>query len=87
MGPKKTAFGGNVYPDKAALVDVLEKILEEMKFSHFGKRKPTDKKDVIGYMNFSENATVDNQKKHLKIAIQIRRGGKFYYNIDGVDVV
>ncbi|MBS1628836.1 MAG: hypothetical protein JST27_02145 [Bacteroidetes bacterium] len=82
---KKSAYGGALYKDKVALIERLEKVLENMRFKNLKPRKEKDKVTVLGYMNFTDTVDVDGRKKIVMVAIQIRKGGKYYYNLDAVD--
>ena len=39
-------------------------------------------KDIIGYLNFKAKCILDDKVEHLRIAVQLQKGGKFYYNIE-----
>ncbi len=79
---RKTAYGEAMYPKKAELVRILPELIEIAEYNNFGNRKPTDSKDIIGYLNFKSKCYLDGKLEHVRIAVQFQRGGKFYYNIE-----
>ncbi len=81
-GMRKISFGGRMYSKKLALLKCLPKIILNMRYNNFGKAKSTDKSTVLGYLNFKISVMIDEKKENLRIAIQLRSNGKFYYNHD-----
>ncbi len=79
---RKTAYGEGIYSRKAAVIEVLPKLVEVATYNNFGKRKDTDPLNLIGYYNFKAYAYIDGVKRCLRIAIQILKDGSFYYNLD-----
>ena len=77
----KSAMGSTMYTEKALMIDKLPTILVEMKKNNWGNRKHTDKKTVLGYLNFKYKSKINNKVKLIRIAVQIRTNGKFYYNL------
>ena len=79
-GARKLAYGGKFYNRKLAILEHLKQIITDMVYSNFGNRKITDKPNVLGYLNFKINVYIDGKSENLRIAIQLRNNGKFYYN-------
>lgn len=76
----KLSYGSKLNSKKAALSPLIPDIIRVMKYSNWGKRKLHDKNTVIGYLNFKCPICIDNSVYHLRISIQLRTDGKFYYN-------
>ena len=79
-GGRKVSFGGSVYNKKAETVRIINKLLKYAEYNNFGEAKLTDKKYVIGYLNFKAKFKLDNKTENVRIAVQMRKDGKFYYN-------
>ena len=52
------------------------------KEDNFGKRKPDESKEIIGYLNFKGRCKLDGRIQNVRIAVQFQRSAKFYYNIE-----
>ncbi len=78
-GGKKIAYGGNLYAKKAAIIEILESVIENAVYNNFGERKENDKYSVIGYLNFKAKVLIDSRLEHLHLVIQMRMEGYFYY--------
>ncbi len=70
---KKIAKGGSMYKEKAAVIDHLEPLIVKSTYNNWGERKKNDSKDVIGYFNFKSKLEIDGIKRHIRIAIEVRR--------------
>ena len=79
-GARKIAYGGNIYAKKVAILEHLPEIIKAMLYNNFGKAKKSDKTTVLGYLNFKIKVKIDGKNENLRIAIQLRNNGKFYYN-------
>lgn len=79
---RKTARGEAMYHKKAEIAKIIPAILENAKFNNFGARKPSDPKDVIGYLNFKGKCRLDGRIENVRIAVQFQKNAKFYYNIE-----
>jgi hypothetical protein len=79
-GARKISHGGNIYAKKVALLEHLESIITEMIYNNFGEAKRTDKITVLGYLNFKISVRINGKTEKLRIAIQLRNDGSFYYN-------
>lgn len=79
---KKTAFGEAMYPKKAEVIRILPALIETAKYNNFGKRKPNDSPEILGYLNFKNKCLLDGKVEHVRIAVRFQKGGKFYYNIE-----
>jgi hypothetical protein len=79
-GGRKLLKGGNIYNSKAEIVRILLEVIRFAVFNNWGERKTTDKSYVIGYLNFKCKVRFDSRIIHLRIAIQLRKDGKLYYN-------
>ncbi|MDZ7876683.1 MAG: hypothetical protein U5L45_03390 [Saprospiraceae bacterium] len=64
----------------AAVVQVLIGLLENAEYSNMGQRKPTDKENVLGYLNFKVKAKIENKLYHFRIAVKLKTNMKAYYN-------
>ena len=64
----------------AAVVQILIALLENAEYSNMGQRKPTDKGNVLGYLNFKVKAKVDGKLYHFRIAVKLKTDMKAYYN-------
>lgn len=64
----------------AAAMKVINQMLKVAEYSNFGERKPTDKKDIIGYLNFKAKVKIDGQIMYFRIAVKLRNDMKAYYN-------
>ncbi|MCL2028729.1 MAG: hypothetical protein FWG79_09645 [Bacteroidales bacterium] len=81
-GVSKTCRGGKIYPEKNCLIEILDKLIRYAEFNNFGNRKPTDKPNVLGYLNFKAKAKVNGQIEyvHLTIRISNRKEGRFTFH-------
>ncbi len=64
----------------AAALKVIDKMLEYAEYSNFGQRKPEDKQNVIGYLNFKGIVIIEGTKRHFRIAVKLKPDMKAYYN-------
>ena len=64
----------------AAVVQILIVLLENAEYSNMGQRKPTDKENVLGYLNFKVKAKVEEKLYHFRIAVKLKTDMKAYYN-------
>lgn len=78
-GGRKLSHGGNVYPLKACLVEVLPQLIISARYSNYGRKKPGDKKGVVGYFNFNASVLMDGEEKHVHLVIRQMIDGRFYY--------
>ena len=81
-GGRKTAYGEAIYSKKAVLMFVLPDIIKYAKRNNFGEPKAKDGANILGYLNFKCKCKIDNKIENVRLAIQIQKGGKFYYNIE-----
>jgi len=79
-GKGKFAFGGTKYAEKVAAIQIMDDLMRFAVYNNFGERKNTDKKNIIGYMNFKAKGKINGVLKHFRISIQFKSDGKFYYN-------
>jgi len=79
-GGRKSAYGGAIYNKKAEVIKIIDQLIENAEYNNWGDRKITDKDYVIGYMNFKVKCKIDNILENVRISIQLRKDGKFYYN-------
>lgn len=66
---RKIAKGGAMYKEKAAIIEHLETVIKNSTYNNFGKPKLSDKKDVLGYLNFKSKLLVDGKKRHVRISV------------------
>jgi hypothetical protein len=64
----------------AAAIKIIDKMLENAEYSNFGQRKPDDKQNVRGYLNFKATALIDGEKRYFRIAVKLKTDMKAYYN-------
>ena len=64
----------------AATIKIIDKMIINAEYSNFGQRKPNDKQNVIGYLNFKAKAKIDNIVRYFRIAIKLKTDMKAYYN-------
>lgn len=81
-GIRKTAYGGAIYYKKAVSLLILPEILRYARYNNFGERKEKDPSSVIGYLNFACKCKIDGKIENLRVAVQFKNDGKFYYNIE-----
>lgn len=79
-GGNKISFGGKIYIKKAAVIKVLKDVIKIAVYNNFGNRKTSDNPQVIGYLNFKSKIIIDGKVEHLRLSVQLRNNGKFYYN-------
>ena len=79
---RKTAMGEAMYQKKAEMVRILPDIVKHAIYNNFGKRKPDESDDIIGYLNFKGRCILDGKPQNVRIAIQFQKTAKFYYNIE-----
>ncbi len=79
---RKTAMGEAMYQMKAEIVRILPDLVKYALYNNFGKPKDTEKRDVIGYLNFKGRCRINGKTENLRIAIQFQKQAKFYYNIE-----
>lgn len=78
-GGRKLSHGGRINPLKACLVQVLPDLLIAAKYSNYGRRKPGDKKGVVGYFNFNAKAMMDGVEQYVHLVVKQQTDGRFYY--------
>ena len=82
IGAKKTGFGGSIYPKKACLVEILDKLIRYAEYNNWGDRKDKDDIRVIGYMNFKVKAFIDGKMEYVHLYITVRNNGSFHYSLE-----
>jgi len=83
-GGRKLTYGGKAYIEKFVLIEILEDVIKYAIYCNYKKRKPKDKKTVIGYYNFKCKVKINNKIINIRINIQLRTDGNFYYNHDQI---
>ncbi len=68
---RKIAKGSAMYKEKPAVLQHLEKVIQNSTYNNFGNPKPTDPKDLLGYLNFKSKIVIDGKKRHVRIAIAL----------------
>ena len=58
---RKTAMGEAMYQKKAEMVRILPDIVKYAIYNNFGKRKPDESDDIIGYLNFKGRCILDGK--------------------------
>jgi len=79
---RKSAKGGSMYHKKAEIVKILPEIIKYALYNNFGERKDSDNPNVIGFFNFKGKCILDGETEHLRLAVQLQKTAKFYYNIE-----
>ena len=81
-GLAKTCKGGSCYPAKNCLVEILDKLIRYAKFNNFGDRKPKDKPNVLGYLNFKVKARINGKVEYIHLTVRItnRNEGRFTFH-------
>lgn len=79
---RKTAMGEAMYQKKAEMVRILPELVKYALYNNFGKRKPDENEEIIGYLNFKGRCKLDGKIQNVRIAVQFQRSAKFYYNIE-----
>ena len=79
-GGRKIAFGGSMYHLKAEAVKIIVELIETATYNNWGHRKVSDKIEVVGYLNFKAKGKIDGEIYNFRIAVQLRKDGKLYYN-------
>ena len=81
-GAEKTSFGGYVYPKKACLVTILDKLIRYSTYNNWGDRKPQDIPTILGYLNFKVKVRIDGIIEDVHLVIRVNTCGKFHYSLD-----
>lgn len=81
-GCRKSSFGESMYYKKAAILTILPDIIKYAQFNNWGNKKQTDGPNIIGYLNFKCKCIIDGEKNCVRIAVQMQKGGKYYYNVE-----
>ena len=79
---RKTAMGEAMYQKKAEMIRILPELVKYALYNNFGKRKPDESEEIIGYLNFKGRCKLDGRIQNVRIAVQFQRSAKFYYNIE-----
>jgi hypothetical protein len=82
IGLKKASYGGSMYPKKACLVEVLDKLIRYAAYSNWGERKSSDNPHVIGYLNFKVAVRIDGKLEHIHLVVRVSNKGKFHYSME-----
>ena len=69
-----------MYLEKAETVKMILDLVRVAKYNNWGSPKITDKKYVVGYLNFKAKGKIDGKVFNFRIAIQLRKDGNLYYN-------
>lgn len=77
---KKITRGSALYPYKAIVLIKLKELLENAEYNNFGKAKPTDSKDLQGYLNFKGKVKIDGTIKNYRITVLLYKDNKAFYN-------
>jgi hypothetical protein len=81
-GVKKVAYGNNMYAKLFASVNVIYVLLINGKLNNYSKRKPTDPKSILGYMNFDSKCYIDNKLNVVKLSVRLMKGGGHHYSLN-----
>jgi hypothetical protein len=81
LGKGKIAYGNKIpYAEKAAVVQCLLKLMRVAKYNNFGVRKPNDKSNVVGFLNFKGKVKINGKTENIRLSVIFRTDGKFFYN-------
>ena len=79
VGKNEISYGRALYAKKAAIITCLEKLMEVAEYNNFGERKETDKKNIIGYLNFKAKVLINDKLENVRITVQFKKDGKMYF--------
>ena len=79
---RKTAMGEAMYQKKAEMIRILPDMVRYALYNNYGKRKPDESDDIIGYLNYKGRCILDGKTENVRIAVQFQKTAKFYYNIE-----
>jgi len=79
-GLRKITKGSALYPNKAITVLVIDKLLEAAEFNNFGQPKPSDPKELAGYLNFKVKCRIDGVVYPRIAVLLYRKDGKIFWN-------
>ena len=81
IGKGKIAYGNKtLYAKKVAVVQCLPELLRVAKYNNFGVRKPDDKTNVVGFLNFKGKVKINETIENVRLSVMFRTDGKFFYN-------
>ncbi|MDR1740077.1 MAG: hypothetical protein LBR45_04905 [Bacteroidales bacterium] len=78
-GRQKMSFGEAMYPKKAAVIFVLDKLIQYSEYNNWGNRKNIDPKELVGYYNFKGFVYIDEKKECVRLAVRILKTGEIYF--------
>ena len=79
IGKGKIAYGNKtLYAQKVAVVQCLPELLRVAKYNNFGIRKPDDKTNVVGFMNFKAKVRINGMLENVRLSVMLRTDGKFW---------
>ncbi|PSG90868.1 zincin-like metallopeptidase domain-containing protein [Aurantibacter aestuarii] len=68
-----------IYSEKVVVVKKIEELIKSSTYNNFGNPKPTDKKDVLGYLNFKSKVVIDNKQRHVRISIVLYKNRETHF--------
>jgi hypothetical protein len=80
IGKGELAYGKALHAKKVAVIKCLEKLMEVAEYNNFGERKETDKKNVVGFLNFKAKVEIDGVIENVRISVLLKKDGRAYYN-------
>ena len=81
VGKGKIAYGGKkLYVKKVAVVQCLLELMRVATYNNFGIRKPDDKSNVVGFLNFKGKVRINGKIENVRLSVMLRTDGKFFYN-------
>ncbi|MDR0438061.1 MAG: hypothetical protein LBH22_07165 [Bacteroidales bacterium] len=81
IGKGKIAYGSKtLYAKKVAVVQCLPELLSVAKYNNFGVRKPDDKTNIVGFLNFKGKVKINGMIENVRLSVMLRTDGKFFYN-------
>lgn len=82
---KKLSKGSSMFSEKAVVLEKLEQLIKQSTYNNWGDRKPKDPKNVVGFLNFKSKLIIDGEKRHVRIAIEVRQNGDYTFKNYEVD--
>jgi hypothetical protein len=79
-GLGKIYRGATINAEKASIVQILDELVENAEYNNFGERKETDKKNILGFLNFKAKAKIGNKTCNVRISVKCKTDGNTYYS-------
>jgi hypothetical protein len=77
---RKVSSIGSIYSAKAEAIKIIDQLIENAEYNNWGEKKDTDPDFVTVYLNFKVKCKIDSIVHFIRLSIQVRKDGTFYYN-------